>query len=260
LKKELIGVIPAAGKGTRLFPYPGPKELFPIGYQEIEINGEKMKCPKVVSQYLIESFKNSGIYKVIIVLSDNKFDIMRYYGNGNKFKLNIVYTYQEVPTGMPDAIDIAYPWIKGCTVVFGMPDTIISPNNSLKHLLNFYNNSSVDVVLGCFKTDKPYKFGMVDFEPKTNIVKSIIDKPSKSNLEYMWGIGIWNDRFTEFLHNVLPKMRCKSTGKEIVLGDVFQCAINDGLIIKAYLFLEGRYSDIGTWDEIAEVLKRHLGV
>jgi glucose-1-phosphate thymidylyltransferase len=260
MKKELIGVIPAAGKGSRLFPYPGPKELFPIGYQEIEINGEKVKRPKVVSQYLIESFSNSGVNKVVIIIGDNKFDIMRYYGNGDKFKLNIVYAYQEVPTGMPDAIDIAYPWIKGSTVVFGMPDTIISPNNLFKHLLNFYSNSLADVVLGCFKTDKPYKFGMVDFEPKTKKVRNIIDKPTTSNLEYMWGIVIWNDRFTEFLHRILPEMHHESPKKEIVLGDVFQKAIDNDLNIKAYPFLEGRYFDIGTWDEISEVLKLYLGI
>jgi len=222
------------------------------------MNGALVKCPKVVSQYLVESFKNSGIRKVIIILGDNKFDIMRCYGNGKKFDLEIAYTYQEAATGMPDAIDVAYPWIKDRTVAFGMPDTLISPDDSFRHLLEFYHRSSTDVAVGCFETDRPHKFGMVDFDAETGLVKEIIDKPPKSELQYMWGTMIWNRGFTEFLHRALPGMRSKGIGREVVLGDVLQSAIKEGFIVKANPFVGGRYYDIGTWDEIAEVLKRHL--
>ena len=55
--KNLIGLMPAAGKGSRLAPFPAPKELFPIGYQDFLIDGIMHRRPKVVSQYLIENIR-----------------------------------------------------------------------------------------------------------------------------------------------------------------------------------------------------------
>ena len=82
---NIVGIIPAAGKGTRLSPYPCPKELFPIGYQDFEINGVVQKRPKVISQYLVENIINAGAKRLFIVLGDDKEDIMKYYGDGKSF-------------------------------------------------------------------------------------------------------------------------------------------------------------------------------
>ena len=43
---SLVGLIPAAGKGTRLHPLPFSKELYPIGYLEVIVDGEKKLRPK----------------------------------------------------------------------------------------------------------------------------------------------------------------------------------------------------------------------
>ena len=45
--KGLVGIIPAAGKGTRLSPFPCPKELFPVGYQDYQQGDEIQRRPSV---------------------------------------------------------------------------------------------------------------------------------------------------------------------------------------------------------------------
>ena len=53
-QQQLVGIIPAAGRGTRLAPLPFSKELFPLGYQQVKIDDRIQWRPKVVSQYMIE--------------------------------------------------------------------------------------------------------------------------------------------------------------------------------------------------------------
>ena len=90
---EIVGIIPAAGKGNRLFPFPCPKELFPVGYQDFEVNGQLQKRPKVIGQFLIENIIRAGAKKIFIILGESKHDIMSYYSDGSRFGVEIAYLF-----------------------------------------------------------------------------------------------------------------------------------------------------------------------
>ena len=57
---DIVALIPAAGRGSRLAPFPCPKELFPVGYQDYPVGGTSEKRPKVVSQYLVENMRKGN--------------------------------------------------------------------------------------------------------------------------------------------------------------------------------------------------------
>jgi glucose-1-phosphate thymidylyltransferase len=252
----LVGIIPAAGKGSRLAPFPCPKELFPIGYQNIRIDGKIQSRPKVISQYLLEQIIETGASKILIVLSEGKSDIMKYYGDGSKFSSSIAYLYQEELNGMPNALNIAYDWIGDSTVLFGMPDTIIEPNTVFTSMLSYHNTVEADLTLGLFATDYPSKFGMVALDANENVVYTI-DKPAESDLKYMWGCAIWSSNFTKLLNEFVNNTN-DNIG-ENVLGDVFNLAIKRKMMVKGYVINEGKYIDIGTTDELNSALKKfHL--
>lgn len=253
---SVVGIIPAAGKGSRLAPFPCPKELFPVGYQDYLINGTFHKRPKVVSQYLIENIIASGADIIYLIVGEGKSDIMKYYGNGSRFGVNICYLYQEELTGMPGALALAAPWISNSTVVFGMPDTIIEPSDAFNKLVNSHEEYEADLTLGLFPTNTPSKFGMVEIDEK-NSVKYTVDKPVTTKLTHMWGCACWSPKFTALLIDFLNNN--KFVGKEIVLGDVFNFALESQLRVKGLLFEAGKYIDIGTTDELDSALKKfHL--
>ena len=175
---------------------------------------------------------------------------------GNRFRIDIAYLYQEKIIGMPYAINLACNWLNNDLVLFGMPDTIIEPQNAFLQLLHDHQQNSSDLTLGLFYTDTPSKFGMVDTDINGNIT-CIEDKPSTSCLHYMWGCACWSPSFTVLLDNYLASN--PYIGKEIVLGDAFQFAINRGLKVKGLKFHNGQYIDIGTVDELNSALKKfHL--
>jgi glucose-1-phosphate thymidylyltransferase len=252
LKQNLIGIIPAAGKGTRLAPFPCPKELFPIGFQDYLVKGQLEKRPKVVSQYIIENMIEAGVRKILIIIGQGKQDVVEYYGDGSRFGVQIGYIYQEQLNGMPAAIDLARPWLHQATIVFGMPDTIITPITALKDLLADHISSQADLSLGLFKTDRPHKFGMVECDNQNRVI-STIDKPLNTNLTHMWGACCWSPKFTELLNSFANN--AKGNDRETVLGDVFNEAIHKQFNVRGYHIANGRYIDIGTADELNVALR-----
>lgn len=256
----IIGLIPAAGRGSRLSPLPFSKELFPIGYQDIEIDGSVKKRPKVVSQYLVNHMVDAGAEKIFVTLGPHKSDIMEYFGSGERHHVNMAYNFQDEPKGMPFALDLSYSFLgKEDTVLFGMSDTIIEPALSLKNLLGLHQKNNADLTLGLFRTQNPSKFGMVDLEKETHRVITTIDKPEETDLAYMWGCCIWNYSFATYMHNFCEKIDRRTQSKEIVFGDIINSAITDGLSVYGEPIKDGRYIDIGTIEDLDTALKNfHL--
>lgn len=255
MSREIIGVIPAAGRGSRLAPYPGSKELFPIGYQDYDVDGQTQKRPKAVSQYLIENMISAGIKRLFCIIGDGKWDIPKYYGDGSRFGVTISYLYQEKLAGMPQAINLIRPWINDEDIMFGMPDTIIEPKNVFQRLNAFHQETSADLTLGLFETSTPQKFGMVELDSEKNVV-STIDKPATTDLTSMWGCACWSRKFGDLLNEFVTG---KEFQNEVVLGDVFNEAISRNFNIKGLEVDGGQYIDIGTSDELDSALKKfHL--
>lgn len=252
----LIGLIPAAGKGSRLSPLPFSKELYPVGYQDIEIDGQMKKRPKVVSQYLVNHFKSVGVEKLFITVAPGKHDIMEYYGAGSRFDIDIVYNFQREARGMPFALDTAYPWInKEDTTIFGMSDTIIEPSNCFVEMLHFHKKSSSDLTLGLFPTTKPFKFGMVDYDKSTYAVKSTVDKPQTTELTHMWGCCIWEYSFATLMHEHCLSAVEATQSKELIFGDIINKAMEVGLKVHGFPVDNGQYIDIGTIADLDYALR-----
>lgn len=248
---KLIGLIPAAGRAKRLGSLQCSKEIFPIGFKTSSENEKELRTPKAAASYLLERMVLSGVNHAFMIINKDKYDIPRYFGNGMSEGLHIAYLVQETPCGMPDALNQAFPFLEDATVVFGMPDTVFYPENAFVQLIENHRMNKADVTLGVFPTDRPQRFGMVCFSEDGKLIYTV-DKPEKTDLQYMWGIGCWNWRFTQFMHEHL-KISTESQ-KESVLGDVFQAALVEGLEIRVNAFPAGRYIDIGTLQDLVDLV------
>ncbi len=254
--RKLIGLIPAAGQAKRISPLPYSKELLPIGFYELSVNGNVISRPKAVSQYVLESMVSAGVERVYIILNRNKFDILRYYGNGSEFGVSIAYLVVDHLGGMPYTLNQAQPWLTDETVLLGMPDTIFTPANAYVRLLTHHNADNDDLTIGLFRTNLPHRFGMVELTPDDRVLY-IIDKPPQSDLIWMWGVACWSPQFTQFMNEFLSER--PPAEREVVLGDIFQAAIQAGLQVRAVRFDEGTYLDIGTPEDLRLAIERVSG-
>lgn len=242
MTEEMVGLIPAAGKGVRLgLPY--PKELYPI------IRDNRYKP---VAQFVLDNLTNAGLRHIVFVINETKHQLMGYFGNGQRFDCHISYVVQETvggadqstSPGLAHALDSAYFLTKDKTVLFGMADTIMQPADVFSRALN-QAEAEDDVILVLFPTERPEKFGMVSMDGDGR-VKEIIDKPQHTELTEMWGCMIWRPNFSEFLHESV------SSG----IGDfakIMNNAIADGMRFKGVNVPNGTYIDLGTYEEIIEM-------
>ena len=246
MNEELIGLIPAAGKGVRLgLPY--PKELYPV------IRENRYKP---ISQFVVTNMTVAGIQHIVFVINQNKHQLIGFFGDGHRFGCNLSYVVQEqrlqegksTSPGLANALDSAYHLIIGKTVCFGMADTIMQPENIFSTGLNAASPED-DVIFLLFTTERPEKFGMVQVD-ENQIVKQIIDKPKQTDLTKMWGAIIWRPRFTEFLHESVTKEDISD------FALIMNNAIEAGFQFRGVHIKEGVYIDLGTYEEIAELDRR----
>src|SRR5919202_6730981 len=101
------GIVPAAGRGSRIQPLAFSKELLPVG-SRIEAGAER---PCAVSEYLVERMIRGGARRICFVISPWKSDILQYYGGGVD-GADIAYVIQSQASGLCDAIFCARPLIE----------------------------------------------------------------------------------------------------------------------------------------------------
>ncbi len=247
MKEELIGLIPAAGKGLRLgLPY--PKELYPI----IRNNHYKP-----ISQFVVQNLTEAGIKHIVFVVNETKHQLMGYFGNGHRFDCNISYVVQEASQsatkstspGLAHALDSAYHLTQGKTVCFGMADTIMRPVDVFSQVYDCAQEDD-EVVFGAWTTERPEKFGMVQYEDDGRVLE-IIDKPEETDLTEMWGAIMWRPRFTEHLHACVQEEGISD------FAYIMNSAIEKGMKFRTVHLKDGTYIDLGTYDEVMELDRRY---
>ena len=240
--RRAVGIIPAAGRGTRLRPFRYPKELFPIGY--IHNSGKKDDFQlKVVCQYVIDCLIEASIHQAYVVMSDHKFEVVRFLSDGQEYGINLAYLYQREIDGLPFAVDCAYSWLTDEVSVLVLPDTILEPADSVCQALNYFYETESDLLLGVFPTAHPEDLCAVEFDSKGRVIK-LFDKDSTHKIMNTWGMAVWSMRFTEFLHQYLTNVGAQNN-REMSLSDIFSAALQAGMKVLAFPVAKGKFWDIG---------------
>jgi len=170
------GVIPAAGRGSRIQPLAFSKELLPVGSR---VNGGTEQ-PRAVSEYLIERMLLGGADKICFIIGPGKSDILEYYG-ASYGGAAISYVVQPQAGGLCDAVFRARPFISlDEPLIVGLPDTVWFPESALRalpdHTLSFL----------LFPVDEPQFFDVVVVD-RTGRVQEIQVKQPDAASHWIWG-------------------------------------------------------------------------
>ena len=239
--EQFVGIIPAAGKGTRLSSLVFPKELVVLPYKKSK--EQKIHDMRVACEFCIECLSNANVNLAYVVISSDKLGIVNFLKNGYNLGLKLGYVYQVGSKGLTEAIDCVYPFIENKSVVLVFPDTIINPTISIRKMLQEFKSRDEDVVLGIFDTEYPSELCQVIYD-KNKQVKELFDKDKIIRVKNTWGTAAWRPRFNQFLHEFIKNN--DNTSSEYSLSDVFSAAIKDGMNILAYPLSGSVYLDIGT--------------
>jgi glucose-1-phosphate thymidylyltransferase len=170
------GIIPAAGKGSRIQPLAFSKELLPVGSR---YDGHTER-PLAVSEYLVERMIEGGANKICFVVSPGKSDILEYYGS-KVYSADVCYTVQTQPAGLCDAIFRALPFIaEDEHVLVGLPDTIWFPEDGFSYL----EDGVLSFLL--FPVDRPEFFDAVVTDEAGRVLEIQVKSPEPRS-KWVWG-------------------------------------------------------------------------
>ncbi len=251
MQQEVIGLVPMAGRATRLGPLPCSKELYPVAIQ----NGIRGNYPKVISHFLLERMRLAGIKQAFLIIRDGKWDIPAYFRDGAELlDLSLAYLIAQLPYGPPFSLDSAYPFVRDSIVAMGFPDIIFRPDDAYCRILARQAETQADMVLGLFHLPQPMVDDMVETDGRGRVTRYFM-KQRMPNLTHTWNVAVWTPKFTEFMHDYL-RHYLKSNdapSSEYIFGHVIHAAVNAGLVVQSEFLLNAAYLDIGTPDRLAKI-------
>ena len=193
-------VIIAGGLGTRLRPLTNktPKPMLPIG-------------EKPILEHLVNWTKKGGIKSVVLCVSYLKESIEDYFGDGEKFGVNIEYAISKKQLATAGQLKTAEEFIEDDFVcLYG--DSIF--NFSLKSMIKQHSikKSFVTMSLSEYKTNLPY--GVIETSKNGKVIKWKEKPEIKANVNM--GCYIMNPQ----VFNLIPKN--KSYGMDDVIKKIMK--------------------------------------
>lgn len=131
----MTAIIPAAGKGTRFLPATRviPKEMLPIG-------------AKPAIHCIVEEAIAAGADDIVIIISEDKEIIRRYFDGDTELASKIRYVYQKEQRGLGHAVLQASGDVKGPVLVL-LGDALVSgPNPSAEMVAVSEANGGASVI------------------------------------------------------------------------------------------------------------------
>ncbi|UCI29762.1 nucleotidyltransferase family protein [Mesorhizobium sp. B4-1-4] len=202
----MLGIVPAAGRGSRIQPLGFSKELLPVGSR---LDGQTER-PCAVSEYLVRRMVRNGVDRICFVIGSGKSDILEYYAAGYD-TATAIFVAQPSPVGLCDAIFRAEPLVSPEeTVLVGLPDTIWFPEDGFCRLAD----DRLSFLL--FPVDRPELFDAVVVD-EGDRVREIQVKQRDAATNWIWGAfkmpgrifhqlaALWRerDRYDEYLGTLI---------------------------------------------------------
>ena len=240
---EIVGLIPAAGVGTRLYPFARavPKELYPI-------------LGKPAIEHCVENLREGGIRRIYVLVGYQKGALMDYLGDGSDFGVKIAYLYQHRRLGLGHAVLQAKGWI-GSTFVTLLGDSFIEPKRDIRDLIDLHLRERPLATLLLFRVEDPSSYGVARFrrEGELLVVEKLVEKPGPRRAREMrvdgrfyalCGAYVFEPGIFRYLEET-PSQK----GREIQLTDALELAVERGERVLG-LELAGRYIDVGKWETV----------
>lgn len=178
----MLGIVPAAGRATRIQPLTCSKALLPIG-----------EGSRAVAEYVLERLVQAGADRICLVVGADKCDIHDYFG-AHFSGTDLLYVVQPEPLGLCDALFRASDLIVDDEhVAVGLPDTVWFPEGALVGL--------PDDVLSflLFPVEHPELFDAVVLGERDQLIEIRV-KQRDPGTDWIWGAFKMPGRVFRELH------------------------------------------------------------
>lgn len=251
----MIGLILAAGKGTRMRPYSNAIN------KEMSLIGESP-----VIEYNVRALANAGVKTAFIVLGEGKWQVLEYLRDGSRFNIALSYIYQDIGEkeenkGTAKAIQSAEKWIEDdFIVIYG--DSFFHPYEFLKDEIATHSKEKADVTMGIYMIKDHKDYGVI--RVSGNRVVDILEKAAKEEVEEakvnnMFAVNSGPILFKKEVFDYIRRTEASPSG-EYWITDTIRLMIKDGKKVIAYKIPEEVFwRDIGKMEHRIEAEAYLLG-
>lgn len=219
LKDKMVGVILAAGKGARMYPFSerSPKPILPI-----------LNQPLLAHQIAV--MHECGITDVFIVVGHLGYQIASIFGDGSKYGVNIKFVEQESTLGMAHAVGALENQVQ-VPFLLMLGDIYFHLKAPLRPLLEEVLSGEVNANLVSMYEPNPemVKRNFVIQADENRRVYRVIEKPRyvESQLK---GCGLYV--FDQHIFDAIRRTPRTAMRDEYEITDSIQILINDGYIVR----------------------------
>jgi glucose-1-phosphate thymidylyltransferase len=246
--REIIALIPAAGRGTRLPDVPGSKEL-------VEVSLRPGQTPAPVIDFLLTALATSGASATRVITRAEKTDLREHVANRRSSAHDIEAVLTKPTASVVHTLLSVLLASNDKDIALAFPDIIFRPGDTLGQLLTLWGMGAQDVLLAGLPTDRADKSDLIELSADGQLERIHVKDPNRDS-GWSWIMAVWNPRFSEFLVEWAAAQLIDE--HELQLGNAMNEALVAGLSIKVHCFPDGRFLDIGTPDDLARL--QHEGL
>lgn len=210
----IVGVILAAGKGTRLLPFSEryPKPILPI-------------LGKPLIQHQVERMREIGVHQVIIVIGHLGFEIVRTLGDGRHLGVAIEYVDQGPTLGIAHALSKLEDVVDRPFMLF-LGD-IFFLHDDLSRMVDMLGRDGVHGVLAVKEEPsvEAIRRNFVVIEDDQGCVKRVIEKP-RYPTSHLKGCGLY--LFDPIFFDAVRRTPRTAMRDEYEITDAIQIFLDDG--------------------------------
>lgn len=217
---ELMGVILAAGKGTRMQPFSAhfPKPILPLAGR-----------PLIAHQ--LETLADLGIRDVVIVIGHLGHEVVRALGDGSQHGVNLTYIEQEETLGIAHALSGLEAHVNRPFLLL-LGDIYFETNNLVTMVEMFQGSGGVDGVLAVKRESDPaaIRRNFVVMTDASGMVTRVIEKPRHPRTD-LKGCGIY--LFDQAFFDAIRRTPRTAMRDEYEITDAIQIFVDDGYRVQA---------------------------
>ncbi len=214
-----MGVILAAGKGTRMRPFSEhwPKPVLPV-------------LGKPLMAYQLEMMAGLGIRKVVVVIGHLGHEVVRALGDGSRWGVSIRYVEQEEMLGIAHAVSRLESQVDRPFFLF-LGDIFFVTEN-LRHMLDRFRAGNLGGVLACKREPnlEAIKRNFVVHTDGAGVVHRVVEKPRFPRTD-LKGCGIY--LFDQSFFDAVRRTPRTAMRNEYEITDSIQIFLDDGYKVEA---------------------------
>lgn len=226
------GVILAGGRGTRLNPLTEitNKHLLPVGRE-----------PMI--WHCVKQLRGSGVQEIMVITSTHHMgDVVNSLGSGVRFGCEFTYRVQEQAGGIAHALALSRNFAGKDNIIVLLGDNIFE--YSIKQHVDAFKEQDVGARVLLKEVGDPERFGIAALDERC--ILSIEEKPSKPKSNHaVVGCYMYDHQVWDIIASLEPSPR----------GELEITSVNNRYIEQEQLFygfVEGRWTDAGTFDSLNE--------